>query len=41
MMGTAAARAALEDAGIDGAQVDCVIVATVTHLHADPGRGHR
>lgn len=36
VMGTAAAREALEKAGIDARQVDCVIVATVTHLLQTP-----
>lgn len=36
MMGTAAARDALEKAGVDARQIDCVIVATVTHLLQTP-----
>ena len=36
MMGTAAAREALEKAGVDARQIDCVIVATVTHLLQTP-----
>ena len=36
MMSVAAARAALERAGIEAGQVDTVIVATVTHLHQTP-----
>ena len=36
MMATSAARKALDDAGIEGAQVDCVIVATVSHLMQTP-----
>ncbi|WP_127481302.1 beta-ketoacyl-ACP synthase III [Nocardioides pantholopis] len=36
MMGASAARAALEDAGVDAKQIDCVIVATVTHLVQTP-----
>lgn len=36
VMGTAAAREALEKAGVDARQIDCVIVATVTHLLQTP-----
>jgi 3-oxoacyl-[acyl-carrier-protein] synthase-3 len=36
MMSQAAARKALERAGIDAAQIDTVIVATVTHLYQTP-----
>ena len=36
MMSVAAARAAIEQAGIETAQVDAVIVATVTHLMQTP-----
>lgn len=36
MMSVAAARDALEDAGIDAQQIDCVIVATVSHLSQTP-----
>lgn len=36
MMGTAAARDALDKAGVDARQIDCVIVATVTHLLQTP-----
>ena len=36
MMSLAAARAALERAGIEPGQIDTVIVATVTHLHQTP-----
>lgn len=36
VMGTAAAREAIEKAGIDARQIDCVIVATVTHLLQTP-----
>ena len=36
MMSVAAARKALERAGIDAAQIDCVIVATVSHLLQTP-----
>jgi 3-oxoacyl-[acyl-carrier-protein] synthase-3 len=36
MMSVAASRQALERAGIDAAQVDCVIVATVSHLLQTP-----
>jgi 3-oxoacyl-[acyl-carrier-protein] synthase-3 len=36
MMGTAAARDALEKSGVDARQIDCVIVATVTHLLQTP-----
>ena len=36
MMSVAASRAALEHAGIDARQIDCVIVATVTHLLQTP-----
>ena len=35
-MSVAASRAALEHAGIDARQIDCVIVATVTHLLQTP-----
>ena len=36
MMAVASARAALEDAGVDARQVDCVVVATVTHMMQTP-----
>ena len=36
MMSVAAARTALERAGIEAAQIDCVIVATVSHLMQTP-----
>ena len=36
MMSVAAARRALERAGIEPGQIDAVIVATVTHLHQTP-----
>jgi 3-oxoacyl-[acyl-carrier-protein] synthase-3 len=36
MMSVAAARKAIERAGIEPAQIDCVIVATVTHLLQTP-----
>src|SRR4051794_35358087 len=36
MMSVAAARTALERAGIDARQIDCVIVATVTHMLQTP-----
>jgi 3-oxoacyl-[acyl-carrier-protein] synthase III len=36
MMSVAAARAALERAGIEAGQIDTVIVSTVTHLHQTP-----
>jgi 3-oxoacyl-[acyl-carrier-protein] synthase-3 len=36
MMSTNAAKGALADAGIDPAQIGCVIVATVTHLYQTP-----
>jgi 3-oxoacyl-[acyl-carrier-protein] synthase-3 len=36
MMSVAASRQALEQAGIDAAQVDCVIVATVSHMLQTP-----
>lgn len=36
MMGVAAARQALERAGVDARQIDCVVVATVTHLVQTP-----
>jgi 3-oxoacyl-[acyl-carrier-protein] synthase-3 len=36
MMAVAAARDALADAGIDAKQIDCVIVATVSHLKQTP-----
>jgi 3-oxoacyl-[acyl-carrier-protein] synthase-3 len=36
MMSVAASRQALERAGIDAAQVDCVIVATVSHMLQTP-----
>ncbi|WP_166140812.1 beta-ketoacyl-ACP synthase III [Nocardioides ochotonae] len=36
MMASAAARAALADAGVEAAQIDCVIVATVSHLMQTP-----
>ena len=36
MMAVAAARSALERAGIDARQIDCVIVATVTHMFQTP-----
>jgi len=36
MMSVAASRQALERAGIDAAQIDCVIVATVSHLLQTP-----
>lgn len=35
-MGVGAARQALERAGIDARQIDCVIVATVTHMFQTP-----
>lgn len=40
-MGTAAARAAVKRAGIDPQQVDCVIVATVSHPLATPSAAAR
>lgn len=36
MMSVAAGRAAIEDAGLDARQIDCVIVATVSHLSQTP-----
>src|SRR3954467_777325 len=36
MMSVAASRTALEPAGIDARQIDCVIVATVTHMLQTP-----
>ena len=39
MMSLAAARKAVERAGIDVGQIDTVIVSTVTHLYQTPGRG--
>lgn len=36
MMSVAAARTAIERAGIDAKQIDCVIVATVTHMFQTP-----
>ncbi|MFL6002397.1 MAG: beta-ketoacyl-ACP synthase III [Nocardioides sp.] len=36
LMSVSAARAALDDAGISAAQLDCVIVATVSHLLQTP-----
>ena len=36
MMSLAAARKALERAGVDAGQIDTVIVSTVTHLHQTP-----
>jgi len=36
MMSVSAARAALDHAGVDARQIDCVIVATVTHLLQTP-----
>ena len=36
MMSVAASRAALAHAGVDAEQIDCVIVATVTHLLQTP-----
>ena len=36
VMSVAAARAALADAGVDARQIDCVIVATVSHLSQTP-----
>ncbi|MEV6412234.1 beta-ketoacyl-ACP synthase III [Kribbella sp. NPDC051718] len=36
MMSTNAAKEALADAGIDPAQIGCVVVATVTHLYQTP-----
>jgi len=36
MMSVAAARTALERSGIDAHQIDCVIVATVTHMFQTP-----
>jgi len=36
MMSVNAAKDALQDAGIDPAQIGCVIVATVTHLYQTP-----
>lgn len=36
MMSTQAAKDALADAGIDPAQIGCVVVATVTHLYQTP-----
>ncbi|WP_203335871.1 beta-ketoacyl-ACP synthase III [Nocardioides limicola] len=35
-MGVAAAQRALEHAGVDAAQVDCVLVATISHLMQTP-----
>ncbi|NYJ00967.1 3-oxoacyl-(acyl-carrier-protein) synthase III [Nocardioides thalensis] len=40
-MGTAAARTAVERAGLDPQQVDCVIVATVSHPLATPSAAAR
>jgi len=36
MMSVSAARAAMEQAGIEAAQVDCVVVATVSHMLQTP-----
>ncbi|QIK76056.1 beta-ketoacyl-ACP synthase III [Nocardioides piscis] len=36
MMSVAASRVALERAGLDGSQIDCVVVATVSHLLQTP-----
>lgn len=36
MMGTASARAALAHAGVDARQIDCVLVATITHMVQTP-----
>ncbi len=36
MMSVAASRAALEHAGIDAEQIDCVVVATISHLLQTP-----
>jgi 3-oxoacyl-[acyl-carrier-protein] synthase-3 len=36
VMSVAAARTALERAGVDAHQIDCVIVATVTHMYQTP-----
>ncbi|ADB31636.1 3-oxoacyl-(acyl-carrier-protein) synthase III [Kribbella flavida DSM 17836] len=36
MMSTEAAKEALADAGVDPAQIGCVVVATVTHLYQTP-----
>ena len=36
MMSVAAARVALDRAGVDARQIDCVIVATVTHMYQTP-----
>ena len=36
MMSVAASREALERAGIDARQIDCVIVATVSHMLQTP-----
>jgi 3-oxoacyl-[acyl-carrier-protein] synthase III len=36
MMGVAAARQAMEQAGVSGEQIDCVIVATISHLLFTP-----
>ncbi|WP_114559672.1 beta-ketoacyl-ACP synthase III [Desertihabitans aurantiacus] len=36
MMGTEASRKAIERSGVDPADIDCVIVSTVTHLHQTP-----
>ncbi len=36
MMSSSAARKAIERSGIDPAQIDCVIVSTVTHLYQTP-----
>src|SRR5260370_13449826 len=40
-MGTHAARAALADAGIDGAEVDCIVLATATPDQAFPATAVR
>jgi 3-oxoacyl-[acyl-carrier-protein] synthase-3 len=36
VMSVAAARIALERAGVDARQIDCVVVATVTHMYQTP-----
>jgi 3-oxoacyl-[acyl-carrier-protein] synthase-3 len=36
VMSVAAARTALERAGVDARQIDCVVVATVTHMYQTP-----
>ena len=40
MMSIAAARKALDRAGIEAGQIDTVIVSTVTHLHQTPADCH-